>query len=81
MENTHRGRLATFTSSIDASSSLKTVPVRVAPPKAFGSLSSWCKPVAVVAAIAVAGLVETAPAAEQKPTIPIIVKDTTTFFW
>jgi ribose transport system substrate-binding protein len=33
------------------------------------------------AAIAVASLVETVPAAEQKPTIPIIVKDTTTYFW
>jgi ABC-type sugar transport system substrate-binding protein len=33
------------------------------------------------AAIAVASLVETVPAAEQKPTIPIIVKDTTTDFW
>jgi hypothetical protein len=33
------------------------------------------------AAIAVGSLVETVPAAEQKPTIRIIVKDTTTYFW
>ena len=31
-------------------------------------------------AIALAGMVQTAPAAD-KPTIPIIVKDTTSFFW
>jgi ribose transport system substrate-binding protein len=33
------------------------------------------------AAIGVASLVQTAPAADQKPTIPMIVKDTTTFYW
>ena len=33
------------------------------------------------AAIAVAGVIETVPAADPKPTIPIIVKDTTSFFW
>jgi ribose transport system substrate-binding protein len=35
----------------------------------------------LLAAIAVTSLLETVPAAEGKPTIPIIVKDTTTFFW
>jgi len=49
--------------------------------KMFSSFSSWCKLVGLFAAIAVASLVETVPAAEQKPTIPIIVKDTTTYFW
>src|SRR5258708_22409568 len=28
-----------------------------------------------------AGMVQTVPAADEKPTIPIIVKDTTSFFW
>jgi ribose transport system substrate-binding protein len=49
--------------------------------KIFSSLSSWRKFVSLFAAIAVAAFVETGPAAEQKPTIPIIVKDTTSFFW
>jgi ribose transport system substrate-binding protein len=44
------------------------------------SFLSWPKLVSLFAAIAVAGLVS-APAADQKPTIPIIVKDTTTYFW
>ena len=49
--------------------------------KIFSSFSSWRKLVGLSATIAVTGLVETAPAAEQKTTIPIIVKDTTTYFW
>src|ERR1700757_1505956 len=49
--------------------------------KMLSSFSSWRKLVGLFAAIAVASLVETVPAAEQKPTIPIIVKDTTTYFW
>jgi ribose transport system substrate-binding protein len=49
--------------------------------KMFGSTSSWRKIAGLFAAILVATLVETAPAAEQKPTIPIIVKDTTTYYW
>ena len=53
----------------------------IAPVKTLGSLSIWRKLVAAVAAIAVVGAVESVPAADQKPTIPIIVKDTTTFFW
>jgi hypothetical protein len=49
--------------------------------KMFSSSSSWPKLVGLFAAIAVVSLVEAVPAAEQKPTIPIIVKDTTTYFW
>src|SRR6185295_8908863 len=36
--------------------------------------------VALLGAVAISGLVQTAPA-QEKPTIPIIVKDTTSFFW
>src|SRR5689334_10569921 len=37
---------------------------------------------ALFGAIAIVGLVNAAPAsAQQKPTIPLIVKDTTSFFW
>jgi ribose transport system substrate-binding protein len=46
----------------------------------FNSFSRWPKLVVFFAAIAVSNLVE-APAAEQKPSIPIIVKDTTTYYW
>jgi hypothetical protein len=49
--------------------------------KMFSLFSNWPKVVGLFAAITVASLVETAPAADQKPTIPIIVKDTTTYFW
>ena len=49
--------------------------------KMFSSSSGWRKLATLFAAIAVSSLVETAPAADQKPTIPIIVKDTTTYFW
>jgi ribose transport system substrate-binding protein len=47
----------------------------------FSSFSSCPKLLGLFAAIAVVSLVETVPAAEQKQTIPIIVKDTTTYFW
>ena len=50
-------------------------------PRMLRSFSSRPKLVGLFAAIAVASLVEAAPAADQKPTIPIIVKDTTTYFW
>jgi ribose transport system substrate-binding protein len=53
----------------------------IASTKMFSSCSSWPKLVSLFAAIAVGSLVETVPAAEQKPTIPIIVKDTTTYYW
>ena len=36
--------------------------------------------VALLGVVAISGLVQTAPA-QEKPTIPIIVKDTTSFFW
>jgi ribose transport system substrate-binding protein len=49
--------------------------------KILNSFSHWRKFVGLLAAIAIAGLVETIPAADPKPTIPIIVKDTTSFFW
>ena len=45
------------------------------------AFSSWPKVIGWFAAIAVSSLVETVPAAEQKPSIPIIVKDTTTYYW
>jgi ribose transport system substrate-binding protein len=35
----------------------------------------------IIGAVSVSGLVPNLPAADQKPTIPIIVKDTTSFFW
>jgi ribose transport system substrate-binding protein len=35
----------------------------------------------LLAAISTAGLIQTSPAADQKPTIPIIVKDTTSNYW
>ena len=37
--------------------------------------------IGLFAAISTAGLLQTAPAADQKVTIPIIVKDTTSFYW
>jgi ribose transport system substrate-binding protein len=37
--------------------------------------------IGLLGAITVAWMVEPVPAADQKPTIPIIVKDTTSFFW
>src|SRR5438093_10100006 len=37
--------------------------------------------ISLLGAIAVAWMVEPVPAADQKPSIPIIVKDTTSFFW
>jgi hypothetical protein len=46
--------------------------------KMFSSFSGRPKLVGLVAAIAAVSLTETLAAAEQKPTIPIVVKDTTT---
>src|SRR6201981_2530276 len=37
--------------------------------------------IGLLGAITVAWMIEPLPAADQKPTIPIIVKDTTSFFW
>jgi ribose transport system substrate-binding protein len=49
--------------------------------KILSSFSPWQKFVGLLAAIVVGASVETVPAAAEKPTIPIIVKDTTSFFW
>ena len=49
--------------------------------KPFTSSPNLRKVVGLFAAIAVAGVIETVPAADPKPTIPIIVKDTTSNFW
>ncbi len=49
--------------------------------KILSSLSNFRRLAGLFVAVAVAGIVETTPAAEQKATIPIIVKDTTSFFW
>jgi ribose transport system substrate-binding protein len=51
------------------------------PIKFRSSFSNWRKPIALFAVTAVASIVETAPAADQKPTIPVIVKDTTSSYW
>src|SRR5580693_5834668 len=37
--------------------------------------------IALFSAVSTACLIETAPAADEKPTIPVIVKDTTSFYW
>jgi ribose transport system substrate-binding protein len=49
--------------------------------KLLSSSLNLRKVVGLFAAIAVAGVIEKVPAADPKPTIPIIVKDTTSFFW
>ncbi|MET0503620.1 MAG: ABC transporter substrate-binding protein [Candidatus Binatia bacterium] len=49
--------------------------------KLLSSSPNLRKVAGLFAAIAVAGVIETVPAADPKPTIPIIVKDTTSFFW
>src|SRR5580700_10587461 len=48
--------------------------------KLFSSSLSPRTLIGLVGAVSLAGLVQTMPAAD-KPTIPIIVKDTTSFFW
>jgi ribose transport system substrate-binding protein len=49
--------------------------------KLFSSFSSRRVLVGLLAATCFASMVQPVPAADQKPTIPIIVKDTTSFFW
>ncbi len=51
------------------------------PIKFLSSLSNWRKLSALFAVTAFASVVETAPAADQKPLIPVIVKDTTSSYW
>src|ERR1700678_453757 len=48
--------------------------------KLFSSSLSPLTLIGLVGAVSLAGLVQTMPAAD-KPTIPIIVKDTTSFYW
>src|SRR4029077_13062603 len=48
--------------------------------KLFSSLTGWRAAISLVGVTALAGMIQTAPAAD-KPTIPIIVKDTTSAFW
>jgi ribose transport system substrate-binding protein len=50
------------------------------PIKFLSSFSNWRKLIALFAVTAVASVVETT-AADQKPTIPVIVKDTTSSYW
>ena len=49
--------------------------------KFFNSFSNRRILVGLFAVAALAGLTQRLPAADAKPTIPIIVKDTTSFFW
>src|SRR6476619_6412712 len=49
--------------------------------KLFSSIANRRTLIGLFAAISTASMVQTTAAADQKPTIPIIVKDTTSFFW
>src|ERR1700757_4411118 len=49
--------------------------------KLLSSFSNRRILIGLFAAISTAGLVQTVLAADQKSTVPIIVKDTTSFFW
>src|SRR6266446_6932205 len=49
--------------------------------KLFSSFPNRRIFIGLFAAISTAGMVQTVPAADEKSTIPIIVKDTTSFFW
>jgi len=49
--------------------------------KLFNPFSNRRLLIGLFAVAALAGLTQTLPAADAKPTIPIIVKDTTSFFW
>jgi ribose transport system substrate-binding protein len=51
------------------------------PMELFSSFLNWRKLIALLAITAVAGVVETTRAEDQKPTIPVIVKDTTSSYW
>jgi ribose transport system substrate-binding protein len=50
------------------------------PFKLLNSFSNWRKLITVLGVTAVAGVAQTA-SAEEKPTIPVIVKDTTSSYW
>src|SRR5467141_3605961 len=77
MNKNHSHRLSVATLDCAADKRLNLVTST----KRFNSFSSWPKLAGLFAAIAVSSLVETVPAADQKPSIPIIVKDTTTYYW
>ncbi len=49
--------------------------------KFFSSFPNHRTFIGLFVAISTVGLVQPAPAADEKPTIPIIVKDTTSFYW
>ena len=49
--------------------------------KFIGSFLNRRNLIALLAVTAVAGVIEKIPAADQKPVIPVIVKDTTSSFW
>src|SRR5271165_5253662 len=77
--HSHRLSVATLLPTLDCAPDKPCNPVTST--KRFNSFSSWPKLAGLFAAIAVSSLVEPVPAAEQKPSIPIIVKDTTTYYW
>jgi hypothetical protein len=49
--------------------------------KIISSSLNRCSLIALLAVTAVAGVIEKIPAADQKPVIPVIVKDTTSSYW
>src|SRR5260370_10612945 len=62
--------------------SIHCVPIIGSSPiKFLSSLSNWRKVIALFVVTAVASVVESAPAADQKPVVPVIVKDTTSSYW
>ena len=77
MNKNHSHRLSVAT--LDCAADKPRNPVTSA--KRFNSFSRWPKLAGLFAAFAVSSLIEPVPAAEQKPSIPIIVKDTTTYYW
>jgi ribose transport system substrate-binding protein len=81
MNKSHSHRLGAATLLPKFASAANKTRNPVTSTKRSNSFSSWPKLVGLFAAIAVSSLVEAVPAAEQKPSIPIIVKDTTTYYW
>jgi ribose transport system substrate-binding protein len=77
MNKNHSHRLSVAT--LDCAADKRLDPVTST--KRCNSFSSWPKLAGLFAALVVSSLVEPVPAAEQKPSIPIIVKDTTTYYW
>jgi len=77
MNKNHSLRLSVAT--LDCAADKRLDPVTST--KTCNSFSSRTKLAGLFAALVVSSLVEPVPAAEQKPSIPIIVKDTTTYYW